>query len=63
MARGGETPILPAPHTQPYFVLKGGNGEIIGTSQMYSSEAARDQGIVSCKENGPSAVTQDETGK
>src|SRR5687767_5079656 len=49
--------------TEPYFVLKAGNGEIIGTSQMYSSEAARDQGIVSCKENGPSAKTQDDTGK
>jgi len=48
---------------EPYFVLKAGNGEIIGTSQMYSSEAARDNGIVSCKENGPSAVTQDETAK
>ena len=48
---------------QPYFVLKAGNGEIIGTSQMYSSEAARDAGVVSCKENGPTGVTQDETQK
>ena len=48
--------------TQPYFVLKSGNGEIIGTSQMYSTESARDAGIASCKENGPSAVTQDDTG-
>ena len=46
--------------TQPYFVLKSGNGEIIGTSQMYSSESARDEGIVSCKENGPSGVTRDD---
>ena len=45
--------------TQPYFVLKSGNGDIIGTSQMYGSEAARDEGIVSCKENGPNAVTQE----
>ncbi len=49
--------------TEPYFVLKAGNGEVIGTSQMYSSEAARDAGVVSCKENGPTAVTQDETKK
>ena len=48
---------------QPYFVLKAGNGEIIGTSQMYSSEAARDAGVASCKENGPTAVTQDDTKK
>jgi uncharacterized protein len=54
---------LTSKDTQPYFVLKAGNGEIIGTSQMYSSEAARDQGIASCKENGPSATTQDETAK
>ena len=47
--------------TKPYFVLKAGNGEVIGTSQMYSSESARDAGIASCKENGPSATTQDET--
>ena len=25
---------------QPYFVLKAGNGEIIGNSEMYSSDAA-----------------------
>ncbi len=49
--------------TEPYFVLKAGNGEIIGTSQMYSSEAARDAGVVSCKENGPTGVTQDDTNK
>ena len=48
---------------KPYFVLKAGNGEIIGTSQMYSSEAARDHGIASCKENGPKGVTQDDTAK
>ena len=54
---------LTSSDTQPYFVLKSGNGEIIGTSQMYSSESARDAGIVSCKENGPSAATQDDTGK
>jgi uncharacterized protein YegP (UPF0339 family) len=47
--------------TKPYFVLKAGNGEVIGTSQMYSSESARDHGIASCKENGPSAKTQDDT--
>ena len=54
---------LTSKDTQPYFVLKAGNGEIIGTSQMYSSESARDAGIVSCKENGPTAVTQDDTTK
>ncbi len=46
---------------QPYFVLKAGNGEIIGTSQMYASDSARDNGIKSCRENGPTAVMKDST--
>jgi uncharacterized protein YegP (UPF0339 family) len=46
---------------QPYFVLKGGNGEIIGKSQMYSSPAARDKGISAMKANAPGANTVDET--
>lgn len=46
---------------QPYFVLKAGNGEIIGKSQMYSSVTARDNGIASCKINGPTTVVKDLT--
>lgn len=38
--------------SQPYFVLKALNSQIIGTSQMYSSNTARDNGIASCKING-----------
>src|SRR5262245_39406576 len=45
---------------QPYFVLKAGNNEIIGTSEMYSSEAARDSGIASVKANAPSADVVDQ---
>lgn len=44
---------------QPYFVLKAANGEIIGNSQMYSSVSARDNGIASCKINGPTTVIKD----
>ena len=40
---------------QPYFVLKAANGEIIGTSEMYSSSAARDGGIRSVMANAPDA--------
>lgn len=36
---------------KPYFVLKATNGQIIGTSQMYSSEASRDNGIASVQSN------------
>jgi len=52
---------LVAKDGKPYFVLKAANGEPIGTSEMYSSEAARDNGIASCKENAPSTVVQDDT--
>jgi hypothetical protein len=31
----------------PYFVLSAGNSQEIGRSQMYSSDAARDNGIAS----------------
>ena len=44
-----------------YFVLKSGNYEIIGTSEMYSSIQARDIGIASVKRNGPKAPVRDET--
>ena len=39
-----------------YFCLKAGNHQVIGMSQMYSSEAARDNGIESVKSNGPTAT-------
>ncbi len=43
----------------PYFVLKAGNHQVIGSSQMYSSESARDNGIASCKTNGVGAAVDD----
>ena len=46
----------------PYFTLKAGNSQVIGQSQMYSSETARDGGIESCKTNGPAAALSDLTG-
>jgi uncharacterized protein len=45
----------------PYFVLKAGNHQVIGNSQMYASETSRDNGIASCKTNGPTASTDDQT--
>lgn len=38
-----------------YFVLKGGNGEPIGKSEMYSSKQAMEGGIEAVKVNGPEA--------
>jgi len=46
---------------KPYFNLKAGNGQIIGTSEMYESEAARDNGIASVKSNAPGATVDDQT--
>ncbi|ROT94729.1 DUF1508 domain-containing protein [Marinobacter sp. R17] len=46
---------------EPYFVLYASNGKIIGTSQMYSSTYARDEGIASVKQNGPNAPLVDLT--
>ena len=45
----------------PYFTLKAGNGQVIGQSQMYSSEKARDGGIDSVKTNAPIATIDDQT--
>ncbi|MGO4262598.1 YegP family protein [Lysobacter sp. TAB13] len=47
---------------KPYFVLKAANHQVIGTSEMYNSEAARDGGIASVKLNGPSATVEDKSG-
>lgn len=46
---------------RPMFNLKAGNGEIIGTSETYSSENAREGGISSVKANGPTAPVDDQT--
>jgi hypothetical protein len=46
-------------NNEPYFVLKAANSEIIGTSEMYSSKQARDTGIASVKDNGPSTDIRD----
>lgn len=38
-----------------YFVLKGARGEVIGTSEMYASPSARDEGIAAVKRSAPEA--------
>lgn len=50
-----------ASNGKPYFNLKASNGQIIGTSEMYESEAARDNGIKSVKNNAPEASVEDLT--
>jgi len=43
-----------------YFNLKATNGQIIGSSQMYSSISGRDNGIESVKKNAPSAEVKED---
>lgn len=44
---------------QPYFNLKAANGQVIGSSEMYSSTAAMEGGIASVKKNAPGASVTD----
>ena len=44
-----------------YFSLKASNGQIIGSSEMYESTAARDNGIESVQKNAPDADTDDQS--
>lgn len=46
---------------QAMFNLKAANGERIGTSETYSSTQAREGGIQSVKNNGPTAPVDDQT--
>lgn len=52
---------LTAKDGRPYFNLLAGNSQIIGTSQMYASEASRDNGIASVKNNGSTETIKDLT--
>lgn len=46
---------------EPYFVLKAGNHQVIGNSEMYASEKARDGGIESCKNHAAGASILDQS--
>jgi uncharacterized protein YegP (UPF0339 family) len=46
---------------KPYFNVKATNGQIIGSSEMYSGESARDNGIASVAKNAPEAEIVDLT--
>ena len=50
-----------ATNGQFYFNLKAANGEVIGTSEMYTTSTARDNGIESVKQNAPGATVEDLT--
>lgn len=46
---------------QPYFNQVANNYQVLGTSEMYSSTSARDNGIDSVKRNAPTATIEDLT--
>jgi uncharacterized protein YegP (UPF0339 family) len=50
-----------AKNGMPYFTLASTNGEVIGTSETYSSTAARETGVSSVKVNAPGASIVDNT--
>jgi uncharacterized protein len=50
---------LVSQNKKPYFTLKAANQQVIGNSEMYESEAARDHGIESVMKNAPGAQVAD----
>jgi uncharacterized protein YegP (UPF0339 family) len=46
---------------KPYFVLKAGNGQVIGKSEAYESSASMENGIQSVMNNGTSTDIKDKT--
>lgn len=48
-----------AKNGSPYFNLKASNGQVIGTSEMYSSSSGMENGIASVKSNAPNASVED----
>ena len=45
-----------------HFNLKAGNGQVIGSSEMYESAAGMENGIESVKKNAPDATVEEELG-
>jgi len=43
----------------PFFNLKASNGQVIGNSEMYSSESAMENGVASVKKNAPDAAVEE----
>lgn len=50
-----------AKNGQPFFNLRAGNNQVIGTSELYSSASGMNTGIESVKRNAPIADIEDTT--
>ena len=44
---------------EPFFVLKAVNAQVVGTSQMYNTKRAMENGIISVGKNAPDAKMVD----
>ena len=53
--------IKQAKDSQFYFNLTATNGQVIASSEMYTTKAACENGIASVKENAPQAQTDDQS--
>lgn len=53
--------LLESKNGKYYFNLKAGNGQVIGTSEMYETAASRKNGINSVMKNAPDATIDDQT--
>ena len=51
-----------AKNGKAYFNLKASNGQVIGASQMYASNASMENGIKSVKTNAAGASVDDQSG-
>jgi len=49
-----------APDGRSYFVLTAASGEVIGTSEMYASAGAMENGIATMKRNAPGAEVEED---
>ena len=49
-----------AKNGKPYFNLKASNGQVVGASQMYASEATMKNGMESVAKNAPDAPVVEE---
>ena len=59
--RDGAFEIKAAAGGKYHFVLKATNGQVIGQSQLYTSEAGAKAGTESVKNNAPEAKLQDDS--
>ncbi len=53
--------VIKKTNTGVKFDLKAGNGEVIATSEVYTTDAACKNGIESVKKNAPVAAVEDQT--